>query len=149
MEFTFPSHWATRTWKASGSLTVFGAYQDYASGARFFEFCRCLSSFFGATRKVMHRALPFAELTSRRWRVVAAEEAGTADMVVISAYRTVFVPAEIEIWLDSWRTTTCALPLVLCAIFQPSESIRSQALQTVLQDFAGRHRLEFFLAPNL
>ncbi len=145
MEFVIPRHWANRTWRVPGRLSVFGTYQDFPSGARFYEFCRRLSDLLGPTYKVKRQAVPFSALSSRLLRAEYAREATSGDMVIVSARNGICVPPELLEWSDCWDLKSGNTPSVLCAILKEHESPLANPLVLFLEDFARSLKLEFLL----
>lgn len=144
---TFETIAALPGWRAARCAKAFGIYEDYPTGARLFEFYRCLAKFLIPHCELRSRGVPVSDLSHAETRHFAATEAASADLVVISVHRGRIVPAELEDWLKLWCENESKRRSVLAAIFDVGES-KTNPLVLHLAELAAEFNLEFLMLPN-
>jgi hypothetical protein len=134
---------ATRLGKESKQVSAVAAFEDAPTEARVNEFCRTLGRQLGGKCQITQQMWLFNELRIPQLRGIAAGEASTADLVIISAHHAQSLPGEIKEWIELWLGQRKRRPAALLALFDPVYSGDSTALQSYLKEAARRGHMEF------
>jgi hypothetical protein len=83
------------------------------------------------------------ELRTTQLRAIAAREAASADLVIISVHHAEALPDEVKSWIDLWLKQKSSRPAVLSALFDPLYLGTSSSIQAYLREVAKRGKMEF------
>jgi hypothetical protein len=130
-------------WQKSKHFVVSGVHEDSATGARADEFCRTLSQCLGRNCELTKELWLLTELRTASLRAIAAKEAASADLVIISVHHGEKLPTEVKSWVDLWLKQKGRRSTVLLALFDPPYLGTSSSIQACLQQAAERGNMEF------
>jgi hypothetical protein len=91
-------------WREAKRLALLATFEDSATGMRVKEFCQDLSRSLGQECQIIEHVWLFSTLRLRELQEIAAEEASTSDLVIISVHQAKSLPDEVKSWIDLWRT---------------------------------------------
>jgi hypothetical protein len=83
------------------------------------------------------------ELRTAQLRAIAAKEAASADLVIISVHHAEALPEEIKSWIELWLKQRSSRSAVLLALFDPLYLGTSSSMQACLREVANRGKMEF------
>lgn len=132
-------------WQKRKRIRVSAVHEDFATGARVDDFCETLARCLGVGCEVSKELWPLTELRTPKLRAIAAGEAATADMVVISVHHSEALPGEVKSWIDLWLRQKSNRATVLSALFDPLHLGSSSSIQAFLQGVAQKGKMEFFV----
>ena len=89
-------------WQKSKRLTVSVVYEDSATGARADDFYQTLIRCLGRNCEFTKEMWLLTELRTVQLRAIAAREAASADLVIISVHHAEALPDEVKSWIDPW-----------------------------------------------
>jgi hypothetical protein len=130
-------------WQKSKRLTVSAVHEDSATGARANEFCEALFTSLGRKCEFDKEIWLLTELRTAQLRAIAAREAASADLVIISIHHGETLPDEVRSWIDLWLKQRSHRSAVLLALFDPLHVGTSSSMQAFLGDVARRGNMEF------
>ncbi|SPE52403.1 hypothetical protein SBV1_1510022 [Verrucomicrobia bacterium] len=134
-----------RSWKQSKRLAAVAAYEDTLTDARVAEFCRCLSRQMGHGCEVVKQMWLVNELRVPQLRSIAAGEAATSDLVIVSVHHAQSLPVEMSQWIEQWLAHKHRRPTVLLALFDPVYQGDSGSMQTYLAQVAKKAQMQFLV----
>ena len=130
-------------WQKSKCFAVSAVHEDSATGARTDEFCQTLSKCLSRDCKMTKELWLLTELRTSQLRSIAAREAASADLVIVSVHHAETLPNEVKSWIELWLKQRGSRPAVLLALFDPLYLGTSSSLQAHLREVARRGKMEF------
>ena len=130
-------------WQKSKRLTVSVVYEDSATGARADDFYQTLIRCLGRNCEFTKEMWLLTELRTVQLRAIAAREAASADLVIISVHHAEALPDEVKSWIDLWLKQRSSRAAVLLALFDPPYLGTSSSIQACLREVAKRGKMEF------
>ncbi len=118
-------------------------HEDIATEGRVHEFCLNLSRHLGSHCEVAKQLWLLTELRLPQLRAVAAGEAATADLVIVSVHHAPALPPEVKDWIDLWLGHKTRRSAALLALFDPLYRGDSSSIKAYLAEVARRGKLEF------
>ena len=140
---TKPQLW--QRWKEAKQMGLLAAFEDSATGTRVREFCQGLSRDVGPHCRIVEHVWLFSTFRLRELQEIAAEEASTSDLIIISAHQAEGLPEEVRSWFELWLRPEARHPAMLLALLDPDYEGGSTAVQTYLQEVAHRGGMEFLM----
>ena|SRR5271170_4514897 len=134
-----------RSWKGSKQVATVAVYEDSSTDARVAEFCRCLSRHLGDGCEILKQMWLLNELRLPHLRTIAAGDAASADLVIVSVHHSQELPEEVTLWLDQWLARKGRRSAVLLALFDPVYLGDSGSMQTRLAQAARKGSMEFMV----
>src|SRR5215467_13428082 len=83
-------------------ISAIAAYEDGSTDARVTEFWQTLTRQLGKRCKLVKKTWQVSELRMPELRTIAAGEAATANVIIISVHHQESLPAELSGWIDLW-----------------------------------------------
>jgi hypothetical protein len=130
-------------WQKSKRLTVSVVYEDSVTGARADDFYQTLIRCLGRNCEFTKEMWLLTELRTVQLRAIAAREAASADLVIISVHHAEALPDEVKSWIDLWLKQRSSRAAVLLALFDPPYLGTSSSIQACLREVAKRGKMEF------
>jgi hypothetical protein len=130
-------------WQKAKRLAVSAVHEDSATGARAEEFCQTLSRCLGGKCVIAKEMWLLTELRTAQLRSIAAGEAASANLVIVSVHHAETLPDEVKSWIELWLKQKASRATVLLALFDPLYLGTSSSIQTYLRDVAKRGKMEF------
>jgi hypothetical protein len=130
-------------WQKAKRLVVSAVHEDSATGARAEEFCQTLARCLGGGCVIAKEMWLLTELRTSQLKAIAAGEAASADLVIISVHHAESLPNEVKTWIDLWLKRKRSRPAVLLALFDPLYLGTSSSMQTYLREVARKGNMEF------
>jgi hypothetical protein len=140
---TGPQVW--QRWKEAKRLTLLATFEDSVTGRRVKEFCQGLSRTLGQECQIIEHVWLFSTFRLRELQEIAAEEASTSDLVIISVHQSESLPDEVKSWINLWLGHKGARHGILLALLDPTYEEASSATEAYLQDIARRGGMEFLV----
>ena len=140
---TGPQVW--QRWKLAKRLAVLATFEDSVTGMRVKEFCQGLARNLGKECQIIERVWLFSTFRLRDLREIAAEEASTSDLVIISVHQAASLPDEVKSWIDLWVGRKGARHAVLLALLDPTYGEAAGSTEAYLQEIARRGGMEFLV----
>ncbi len=135
--------------EANRTFNVMIVYEDFESGKHAKRTYDVLAENLGKDCKCSNQMWKFDLLTVPKLREIAAKDAGSADIVLLSVRGPHDLPAEVKSWLTLWLSTP-SRAVALVALFDPSEQNKERwlAICSFLSELAKTAGLEFFAQPD-
>jgi hypothetical protein len=130
-------------WQKLDRIVISAVHEDFGTGVRADDFCQTLSKSLGRDCEIAKELWPLTELRTPKLRAVAAGEAATADLIIISVHHGESLPAEVKSWIDLWLKQKNTRPKLLLALFDPLHLGSSSSIQAFLQGVARKGNMEF------
>ncbi len=143
MDTTFSKLQVWPLWQKSKRFAVSAVHEDSATGSRAEEFCQTLSKCLSRNCQFTKEMWLLTELRTAPLRSIAAREAASADLVIVSVHHSETLPNEVKGWIDLWLKQKRRRPAVLLALFDPLYLGTSGSMQTYLREVAQRGKMEF------
>ena len=140
---TDPQVW--QRWKAATRLALLATFEDSVTGMRVKDFCRGLSRELGQQCQIIEHVWLFSTFRLRELQEIAAEEASTSDLVIISVHQAEDLPDEVKSWIELWLSHKGTRPAVLLALLDAANEEAAGPTQTYLQDVARRGGMNFLV----
>jgi len=134
---------AFRRWKESKRVAVVAVYEDSSTGARVHEFCSSLSRHLGENCKLIHQVWLVNEFWMPQLKEIAACEAASADLIIISLHHADSLSDEVKGWFDLWLRQTGNRHMALVALFDRVHQGDSSSMRAYLEEAARRGNMEF------
>ena len=134
---------AFRRCKESNRVSVVAVYQDSSTGARVHEFCRSLSRHLGENCRLIHQVWLVNEFWMPQLKEIAAREAASADLIIISIHHADSLSDEVKGWFDSWLSQKANRHMALVALFDRVDQGDSSSTRAYLEEVAQRGDMEF------
>jgi hypothetical protein len=131
-----------RLGKHPKQVAAVAAFEDATTEARVNEFCQSLGRQLGGKCEITQQMWLFNELRVPQLRGIAAGEAASADLVIVSVHHAQSFPGEIQEWFDLWVGHKSSRPTTLLALFDPVFVGDSTALQAYLKNAAKKGKME-------
>jgi len=113
------------------------------TGARVHEFCRTVSRHLGENCELTHQIWLVNEFWMPQLKEIAAREAASADLIIISVHHAESLSDEVKSWFDLWLRQKGSRQMVLVALFDPLDQGDSSSVRADLQATAQRGGMEF------
>src|ERR1035437_2103165 len=140
---TDPQVW--QRWKEAKRLVLLATFEDSVTGMRVKEFCQGLSRNLGQQCQIIEHIWLFSTFRLRELQEIAAEEASSSDLVIISVHQAESLPDEVKSWIDLWLGQKGARHAVLLALLDSAEEGGPSSTLAYLQDIARRGGMEFLI----
>ncbi len=126
------------------------AYEDFKAAEKAKEVYDFLVANFTHEWRVSSQMWKFAVLDNPELRKMAAKDAATASLIIVSARGDQELPADVKAWIEAWLGCQDE-GVALIALFDspPGAAGHVQADQAYLENVARRGRMEFFAWPSL
>ena len=135
-------------WKEAKRLALLATFEDSVTGMRVKEFCQGLSRNLGQQCQIIEHVWLFSTFRMRELQEIAAEEASTSDLIIISVHQAESLPDEVKSWIDLWLGRKGTRQGVLLALLDPVYEGASHATEAYLQEVARRGGMEFLVASS-
>ena len=129
----------------SQRVNAVAASEDSATEARVDEFCHGLGKQLGQGCELTRRIWLLSELRLPQLRAIAASEAASADLVIVSVHHGEDLPPELRSWIDLWLPHKRKQHSLLLALFDPISSGVSTTLRARLEEVAHKAHMEFLV----
>jgi len=140
---TKPQVW--EHWKEAKQLALLATFEDSATGTRVKDFCQRLSRHLGQQCRLIEHVWLFSTFRLPELQQIAAEEASTSDVVIISVHQAQSLPDEVKSWIDLWLEHKSSHTAILLALLDPAEAGEPGTVQAYLQGVASRGHMEFLV----
>lgn len=134
---------ASRKGKESQRFAAVAVHEDVATEGRVHEFCLNLGRHLGTQCEVIKQLWLLTELRLPQLRAVAAGEAATADLVIVSVHHAAALPPEVKDWIELWLEHKPRRSVALLALFDPLYRGDSSLMKAYLAEVARRGKLQF------
>jgi hypothetical protein len=134
---------AFRGWKESKRVSVVAVYEDASTGARVHEFCRSLSRQLGENCELTHQVWLVNEFWMPQLKEIAAREAASADLIIISLHQADSLSDAVKGWFDLWLPQKGNCHMALVALLDHLDQGDSNAMRAYLEKSAQRSEMEF------
>ena len=131
-----PQVW--QRWSGATRLTLVAAFEDSATGTRVKEFRQELARQVGERCRIIEHVWLLSTLRFRELQEIAAEEAGTADLIIISVHEAESLPDEMRSWIDLWVPQRGIRKAALLALFDPARDQAPGATEAYLREAARK-----------
>ncbi|MGO8926697.1 MAG: hypothetical protein ACLQU3_07405 [Limisphaerales bacterium] len=138
-----PQVW--QRWKEAKRLALLATFEDSVTGTRVKEFCQGLARNLGQQCQIVEHVWLFGTLRLRELQEIAAEEASTSDLIIISVHQAEGLPDEVKSWIDLWLPQKGPRQAVLVALLDPPYEGASGSTEAYLQEIARRGGMEFLV----
>ena len=143
---TKPQVW--ERWREAKRLALLATFEDSATGTRVKEFCQRLARHLGQECRLVEHVWLFSTFRLKELQEIAAEEASTSDLVIISVHQARGLPDEVKNWIDMWQQHKGNHAAILLALLDPAYEGEPGAVQDYLQDVASRGHMEFLVESS-
>jgi hypothetical protein len=131
-----------------GALHLFLLYEDSLTNARAETFCRIILNEMPEPVQLVKRSWMVNELRMPRLRLIAAHEAASSQIIILSLRHAEALGKEIENWLATWISTrpgnrSAPHPETLVALFDPVYTGDSSSMHAYLEHVASQANLQF------
>jgi hypothetical protein len=130
----------------NSQFNVVIAYEDFETGKRAMKTYEYLLENLGHECRFNNQMWKFDVLSVSKLRDMAARDAATADLVIVSAHGANELPADVKKWIELWlleRKNTIAL----VGLFDPGAG--ENPVLSYLTNVAQSGQIEFFSQPGL
>lgn len=125
-------------------LVVVAAFEDFSTGARVKEFCHNLVRDSHGQADVVEHLWLVNLLRLPQLRAIAAEDAASADVIVLSFHEAQALPDEVTSWIEMWLRLKGERQTALVALLDLVLGRDRSALQEHLRGVATQAGMEFF-----
>ncbi len=146
MTDTDPQVW--QRWSGAKQLALVAAFEDSVTGTRVKEFCQQLSRRVGKQCQILEHVWLLNTLRFPELQEIAAEEAATADLVIICFHEGEGLPDEVRSWIDLWVQQKGTHKAVLLALLDAAREGSPGPIQAYLQEVARKGDMEFLVEPR-
>ena len=143
---TKPQVW--EHWRESKRLALLATFEDSVTGTRVKDFCQRLSRHLGQQCQLVEHVWLFSTFRLKELQEIAAEEAATSDLVIISVHQAESLPDEVKNWIDLWLQHKGNHAAVLLALLDPGYESDPSPVQAYLQGVASRGHMEFLVESS-
>jgi hypothetical protein len=134
-----------RIGESTGRIDIVSTYEDYSTRARVNEYCRGLARDLGGSCKMVKQAWLVNLLRLPQLCAVAAHDAASADLIIVSLHDSDSVPEEVRSWFELWLHENGTRPRVLLGLFDTSYREGAGAMRDFLKQTAAARGLEVFI----
>jgi hypothetical protein len=128
------------------TFNVVMAYEDFDTGKHAKRTYDFLAEHLGGDCQLSHQMWKFEVLRLPKLREMAAKDAATADIILVSSHGGSDLPPEVKSWLELWLREP-GNPLALVALFDCSRE-HTGSIRAYLASIARRARIAFFAQPD-
>jgi hypothetical protein len=136
-------------WREAHRVALLAAFEDSATGNRVKEFTQDLSRDLGEECRVIEHVWLFNTFGLPELQEIAAEEASTSDLVVISMHQAESVPDGVKGWIDLWLKRRTRQPAILLALLDADYEGASSSVETYLKQVARRGGMDFLAGSGV
>jgi hypothetical protein len=131
-------------------FSVFIVYEDFATGKQAKRACDFLVANLTHEWQVTSQMWKFEVLSIPELRELAAKDAASANLILVSSRGDREVPDDVKAWIDMWLAYKGDTVALVALLGRPREQAEhAQATQTYLERVAERGRMEFFTWPEI
>jgi hypothetical protein len=134
--------------EADPTFNVLIAYEDFETGKHAKETYDFLVSNLRHECQFSNQMWKFDVLGIPKLREMAAKDALTADIIIISCHATHDLSADVKAWFNSWIDEQSNAIALVALFFDTSASSDNHNMHAYLANVAKRARMEFFAQPN-
>lgn len=138
---------ARRLQEGQGRFIAVAAYEDSSTLARVNEMCRNFARDLGPECPIINQFWLVNLLRLDQLRAMAAHDAASADLIIISFHDIDDLPTETIDWIELWLQEKQGRPGILLALPDQANERVSYATPSYLEGVAKRGNMEFFLQP--
>jgi hypothetical protein len=124
------------------------AYEDFETGKQAKETYDFLMKNLRHECRFENQMWKFDVLGIPKLREMAAKDAMTADIIIISCHGTHELSAEVKAWIDSWVYGRSSAIALVALFGDACDDCDHNSTRDYLADIARRARMEFFAQPN-
>ena len=128
-------------------MRVVAVYEDFATCARVNESCRSLARDLDHDCELIKQAWLVNLLRLPQLRAIAAQEAASAELIIVSLHEAESPPDEVKGWIDLWLQEAPPRPSVLLVLADVVYHEEDRALPTYLEGVAKRGNMELVVQP--
>ena len=147
MNTTLPVAQVWERWKAAQRVALLATFEDRLPGQmRVKEFCRdCGPPPRPQKCQIIEHVWLFSTFRLRELQEIAAEEASTSDLVILSVHQAEGLPDEVKSWLELWlshRSARLGIMLVLLdPVYEEAAEFRPRTYVQAVARRGGSHLL--------
>jgi hypothetical protein len=136
--------------ECESAFNVFIAYEDLEAGQHARDICDPLFERLGADCKCISQMWRFDVLRTPECCALAAKEAASGDLIVISSHGVGELPGEVKAWIEFWLRDKGELMALVALFDRPHPgSGPDWAIQDYLAGVAERGQISFFAEPDV
>jgi len=126
-------------------MNVVIAYEDLETGKRAMKTYEYMVQQLGNQCLFANQMWKFDVLAVSKLKEIAAKDAATADIIIVSAYEGRELPSEVKTWIDLWLSykTEAGALVALC-----HGQAEQNPVRTYLNRVAQHGKMEFFCQPG-
>jgi hypothetical protein len=144
----FHPNFSASEMEAAPTFNVVIAYEDFETGKHAKKTYDFLTEHLAKECNFASQMWKFDVLGIPKLREMAARDASSADIIVISCHGTTDLPADVKAWIELWLAEDTH-PIALVALFDdPPITAATEALREYLSQVAVRGNMEFFAQPD-
>jgi hypothetical protein len=130
-------------------FSVVIAYEDFSAGKHAKQTYDCLVRHLGGDFEFENQMWKFDVLENAKLNEMAAKDASTADLIIVSTHGVGDLPREVKQWIDQWMRHTSAMALVTLVDRPPHGRHREEDIvRPYLERVARKARMDFFAQPD-
>jgi len=143
MEATLAKPEVWEHWREAKQLALVATFEDSITGTRVKNFCRLLSRHLGQKCRLIEHVWLFSTFRLPDLQQIAAEEASTADAVIISVHQARGLSDEVKRWIELWMERKGNRTAILLALLDPAFEGQPDSVRAYLQGVASRGNMKF------
>jgi hypothetical protein len=140
---TRPEVW--EHWRDAQRLALLAAFEDSATGTWVKDFRQRLSGHLCPQCRLVEHIWLFSTFRLPELQEIAAEEASSSDLVIISAHQAHSLPEEVRVWIELWLRHKGNHATILLALLDEVREDDPDPVQAYLQRVAHRGNMAFLV----
>jgi hypothetical protein len=136
-----------RIGEAARKMRVVAVYEDFATCARVNESCRSVARDLDHDCELIKQAWLVNLLRLPQLRAIAAQEATSADLIIISLHDAERPPDEVKDWFELWLQEASPRPTVLLVLADMVCYEETRTADTYLEGVAKRGNMDLVVQP--